>query len=767
MRFFDTNFHLPIKTINRRFTLIFIMQLFICIGILRGSHIVGGEITYKFIQRTDNKIKYHFTMKIYRDRFRSNSMSPLDPFAAIGIYLSTSTGYKLYGDNNSRRTISVPLKEKKIVEKPDNPCLTAPDDIGVEEGIYEWDATLQDTVFSYVISYQRCCRNYTIKNIYNPRDAGSTYTVEITPESQHLNNNSPTFKSFPPIFVCIGEVLKFDHAAADEEADQLVYKFCSPLLGGTTSNPAPSTPTPPPYQTVSFVQPDYTPEKPMNGSPSVVIDPNTGVISGIPNILDQFVVSVCVEEYRAGKLIGKIFRDFQFNVVNCKRTVVSQVLADSSSVSVTNSTGSVRKEYYIYGCENVSVTLTNNSYDRSQITNFYWEFDNKGKIERYTDWSPTVTFKDTGLYIGKLLLNPGSQCGDSAFVKVQLGGRVYTDMKFKYDTCVAGPVNFQGTAVSAYPLKETLWTYSEGKGDTNKLQTSHQFVTPGLKSVKLSAKDRYGCKGDTTMTFNWQPAPPIIIVEPDNFVGCAPGKVFFNNRSKPIDSTYSIKWDFGDSTTGKAISPSHIYEKPGIYPVRLTIISPIGCRKEAFFNNWIRIRPVPKADFDWEPKVISNLKPNITFEDKSTKAANWRWQLGATGYSTKPNPSYIFKDTGDQIIKLYVTNTEGCIDSITKTVYIEPQVTFFMPNAFSPNYDTVNDEFKGTGFIYGLKRFQLTILNRWGEKIFQTDNPTEGWNGQKNNVGQPSPEGIYIYELRYITPKNEVVVKKDFVTLFR
>ena len=505
----------------------------------------------------------------------------------------------------------------------------------------------------------------------------------------------------------------------------------------------------------------------MSGNPPVIIDPNTGIISGIPNNLDQFVVSVCVEEYRNGKLLGKIFRDFQFNVVNCKRTVVSQVLADSSSVSVTNSTGSVKKEYYIYGCENVSLTLTNNSYDRAQINEFYWEFNNKGKIERYTDWSPTVNFKDTGLFYGKLLLNPGSPCGDSAFVKVQLGGDISTSLTFQYDTCVASPVAFQGKAVSAYPLKEILWNYGNGKIDSNRLETSHQFQTPGLKTVTLSAKDRYGCKGDTTIRFNWQPAPPIIIVEPDNFVGCAPGKVFFNNRSKPIDSTYNIKWDFGDGTTDKSISPSHIYEKPGTYPVRLTITSPIGCKKDAYFNNWIKIRPVPKADFEWDPKVITNLKPNINFMDKSTSPTNWRWYFGTTGYSNKPNPSYTFKDTGDQIVRLLVLNTEGCTDSISKTVYIEPQVTFYMPNAFSPNFDTVNDEFKGTGFTYGLKRFQLIILNRWGEKIFQTDNPNEGWNGQKNNIGEPSPEGIYIYELKYITPKDKVVTKKDFITLFR
>ena len=234
MRPLANGFQIPLK-VNKQFTLILIIQFFLCIGILRGSHIVGGGSSYKFVQRTGKKINYHFTMKIYRDLYRSNAQSPLDANAAIGIYLSTSSGYRLYGDDNNKRVISVPLKSKNSVAPPNIPCLTPPDDVGVEEGLYEWDATLQDTVFSYVVSYQRCCRNYTIKNIYNPRDAGSTYTIEITPESQHLSNSSPTFRSFPPIFVCIGESLKFDHSASDEEQDQLVYKFCSPLLGGTTT----------------------------------------------------------------------------------------------------------------------------------------------------------------------------------------------------------------------------------------------------------------------------------------------------------------------------------------------------------------------------------------------------------------------------------------------------------------------------------------------------------------------------------------------------
>ena len=759
---------LKLKEVLFSLSLVIILHTGVSTSILRGSHIVGGEITYKFVQRQNNKIQYHFTLKVYRDLYRSNANSILDANAAIAIYLSTNNGNKIYGDNDNKRIIYVPLKSKSNINSPSIPCLTPPSDIGVEEGIYEWDATLQDTTFSYFVTYQRCCRNNTIKNIYNAGDSGSTYTVEITADAQHLNNSSPAFSSFPPIFICNGEQLKFDHSASDTEGDQLVYKLCAPLLGGSRSNPAPIPPTGPPYSTVVFIQPDYSIEKPMGGNPPITINANTGMISGIPNVLDQFVVSVCVEEYRNGKLIGKIFRDFQFNVVNCKRTVVSSVLADSSSVSISGSTGAVRKDYFVYGCENITLTLNNTSYDRSQINDFYWEFDNKGKIERYRDWSPTITFKDTGLYTGKLLLNPGLPCGDSAFVKIQLGGHIQTDIQFQYDTCVAGPVAFQGKAISAYPIKQIFWHYGEGKSDSNRLSTTHQFETPGLKRVLLSAKDKYGCGGDTSISFNWQPAPPILIVEPNNFVGCAPGKVFFNNRSKPIDTTYSIKWDFGDGTFGSNISPTHIYEKPDTYSVHLTIISPIGCKKEAHFNKWIKIKPTPEADFDWSPKIVNNTSKNLVyFDDISQSVVAWQWFIGKYGYSTKRFPTFSFKDTGYHTIKLFVRNTEGCVDSVTKSLYVEPFISFFMPNAFSPNYDTVNDEFRGAGSTFGMKSFQLTVWNRWGEQIFQTQKTDEGWNGQKNNVGDPAPQGIYMYELIYVNHKNEKISKRDYITLFR
>jgi gliding motility-associated-like protein len=90
-----------------------------------------------------------------------------------------------------------------------------------------------------------------------------------------------------------------------------------------------------------------------------------------------------------------------------------------------------------------------------------------------------------------------------------------------------------------------------------------------------------------------------------------------------------------------------------------------------------------------------------------------------------------------------------------------------MPNAFSPNEDGKNDEFRGSGFTEGMQNFELSIWNRWGERIFVTSDPEEGWNGRKDNSGNLIPPGVYIYRVNYVDPRGQPIVLEGFATLVR
>lgn len=199
----------------------------------------------------------------------------------------------------------------------------------------------------------------------------------------------------------------------------------------------------------------------------------------------------------------------------------------------------------------------------------------------------------------------------------------------------------------------------------------------------------------------------------------------------------------------------------------MSITSPIGCYKAAIFTDWIKVRQTTKADFDYTPNTVTNFTPSVFFTDKSERAVSRHWNFNREGYSSLQNPHFKFRDTGTHLVNLIIRNTEGCLDSASETIYVEPTVTFFMPNAFTPNDDSTNDVFKGKGFTSGMTAFRLSVWNRWGEKIFDTSNPETGWNGLYHNNGKAAPEGVYLYEFSYKTPTNQQISKRDFVTLIR
>jgi gliding motility-associated-like protein len=745
-----------------RNTLLIVALWLICQpNIAYASHLIGGVLTYQCAERDliQHKNKYVFTLKLYRDCY--SGRANFDDQALLGVYTPNGMGgYNEYqgpgGVISFGSPYSTALGPIRSIDPPTYPCLTPPDTICVQEAIYEWQIWLPDTNVSYHATYQRCCRNQGITNItVDPQSTGATYTVEITADAQHTGNSSPIFNNFPPTVICVGELLQFDHAATDLEGDQLVYEFC-PIYGGGSAN---GVPTAPPYVPVIF-RPPYNYNMPL-GANGLRIHPNTGLLSGRPTVINRFVVGICVREYRNGQLLSSIYRDFQFNLVSCRKELEAKIDADSV----------VNKVYMLNTCFGNPLVINNLSGLRRNVFNHFWKFDlPNGQTLEPTDWSPTINFPDTGVYYGQLRLNPGIPCSDSMRMRIQVGGKLNPDWQAVYDTCSTNPVSFVGQVPNPrFPLKQIIWNYGDGKLDSGRLSIIHQYETSGIKKVVLKVADIIGCIGALEKNLIWQPAPPILIVEPDAFVGCVPAKVRFNNRSTPIDSSYKIIWHFGDGDSLRQRDGEHFYKTAGTYSVKLQITSPIGCYKEQNFDNWIKVRPAPKANFIWtSDQIISNFNPTVQFTDKSSAdVTQWRWFFNRQNYDFVKNPIYSFRDTGFRSVQLIVLNPYGCKDSITKTVYIEPLVTFFMPNAFTPNYDNRNDLFRGTGFWYGLKGYHLTIWNRWGEQVFESSDPEEGWNGLKNNAGEPAPEGRYLFDLQYITPKGERVTQQNFLTLYR
>ena len=747
-----------LKKLFPHITLLLITFLFVT-NPLQAKHIIGGEVTYV----CNGNDLYTFIMTVYRDC--DSQGAPFDPQASITIFRGNNSPYSQVED----RLVSI-TSGPTIISPVINPCMEVPN-VCVEKATYQFSASLAAGNESYHVVYQRCCRNTTINNIIDPENTGATFTIELTPAAQQECNNSPVFNDFPPIVICAGMDINFDHSATDPDGDQLVYTFCSPIQGGgvqgTMEVPGdagacngvmPSPACPPPFPTVNFVLPTYSELNPMGGNPQITIDPSTGLISGVPDVQGQFVVGVCVEEYRNGVLLSVVSRDFQFNVLSC--TPIVDALIDADEIIGD-------QNFVVMSCGSSTVNFQNQSIQEQNIDAFVWEFDTGGgNVESFGAWNPVVEFDGLGTYLGTLVLNPGTPCGDTAFIEVNIFPDINADFSFVYDTCVSAPVDFTDLSITDSGVM-TNWDWDFGDDATSiEINPSHLYMIPGDLPVSLIVKDINGCMDTAVQIINYFPVPALIVVQPTDFIGCEPLTVTFDNLSFPIDSTYDIIWDFGDSTTANAISPVHTYEE-GIYSVSVDITSPIGCQTGASWNNWVTALGSPTAGFDYNPKALNNFDNIAFFTDLSEEAVKWQWIFDQYGTSIEQNPEFTFPDTGQQIVYQIVTHESGCTDTALVYLDIVPEIRYYLPNAFTPNYDGLNDFFLGTGVFGGIENFSMTIWNRWGELIYETADPFKGWNGRKKNVGAMSPQGVYVYITSFIGPRGEAYKIKGYATLIK
>ncbi len=731
------------------------------------THIVGGTIYYECLgDNGDGTINLEITCLLYRDT--ETNGAPCDGSPTFGLYSQNVDGSWSHVQNLPTTLLGPPTP----VIPNDDPCLDEPtEDVGVETCNYRFPINnLPKINQAYMISYQRCCRNMTINNILAPGETGIALTVEILPLAQDLCNSNPVANSFPPIFICNGFPLNVDQSFTDPDGDSLVYRFCNPIASGGTDGsttpgnansctgvqPAPQN-CPPPYDPVVFLAPNYTAQFPLGGDPLVDIDLNTGVITGTPNMLGQFTVGLCVEEYRDGVKIGEVSRDFQFNAFPCEPTVFAEI-ASSAEIGV--------QEYFIRSCGETTVDIVNNSTKISDIISYEWVFDINGQMDTFDTRDVSVTFPDVGEYDGTMILNKGTECADTAYITVGVYPSIEGEFAFLYDTCIAGPVEFTDLSTTGAD-NLVSWDWDFGEGESSVQNPAFTYGTPGNKLARLIVTDTNECKDTVTDIVEYFPAPNTVIVEPNAFIGCAPADIVFTNLTTPIDETYDITWTFGDGETSNVISPSHVFNNPGTYTITIEIISPLDCKTAATFTNWITVKEGPIADFDYEPKELNSLNKTVDFTDMSLDGVAWQWSFGSEGFSQLQNPTYEFQDTGTHRIQLVTFHESGCTDTLVRFVDVEPLSRYFFPNAFTPNFDGNNETFKGKGVVDGLAEYELNVWNRWGEMIFSTTDPNEGWDGRKFNTGDPSPSGVYVYTYKFVGARNKLVEGRGKVTLLR
>jgi len=396
-------------------------------------------------------------------------------------------------------------------------------------------------------------------------------------------------------------------------------------------------------------------------------------------------------------------------------------------------------------CPGTSTTLT-----ASGAATYSWIPGSQTTTSITVNPSATTTYTVSG--------TDANGCTNSDQVQVTLAPLPTINAGPDVSICAGSPVTLSASGATSY---------SWDNGVTNGIA----FTPAATTTYTVIGTSAAGCTGTDAVTVTVNTSAPVSFMA-SSTTGCVPQTITLTNTT--ANATNCI-WTLSDGTILSGCSSVQVdFTQAGCYDVSLSTTLSNGCQGTLSQSNFICIDPLPDAAFTQSSYTITDLENTIHFTNLSAGASSYNWYFGdGTPMSQVVDPihTYNFDENGTYQVMLVAFSPAGCSDTAYSSFQYAEELVFWVPNSFTPDGNEYNQVFLpifSSG--YDPYNYNLSIYNRWGELIFESNDMTIGWDGTYVSSGKihESQDDVYTWKIRYkIKANDEHKIAVGHVTIIK
>ena len=693
--------------------------------VAEASHNAGGDIQYEYISSTGNSHKYKITMRLYRDATGINLPASATVYACSANFATVSATLSEVGTTGGSGVVAPTLFD----------CVSSTNaGVTINVMLYEGEITLPGNAPDWTFAFSTCCRNPAVDNITNPSSQG--FYIEAKLNNQIGQNNSPEFVSEPVRAFCTGRTFNWKQSVVEPDGDSIYYRISHVKAGASGS----CSPTNIPYAT------GWTYDQPITTNPanSLYMNPSTGLITFKPSAIEIDVMAVTVDEYRydstlyVWRKIGEVNRDMQIAI---------------ASVCTPLAQAGVQLDYQAPGMYQDPVnglpTVDYNCLDSSVTLKFAVKLDCSSISPDGTDFRLT---KPDGqpLAIESITAN----C-DNNFEASQM-----TIKLFK-------PLTKNGK----------YFLYSKVGNDGNTLLNKCGFPMNEFDTIQLNVEGCFNAdyqlenvtiEDDKNPVIEWSAdtsSYPNYLFQEWQIFRKDPGQTQWNKVGTVFNQ---YKYDFKDNQIGFIKVDQDSYDYRVDMKLNDDMQGPTGDAHSVLLQRDNGIVPIVDPDTNAINLIWNtyNAWPVDSYTVVLQEKVNGTWmqEFVHDHVSSPQNPVIAPDTTYEMFVELVPGEYRVCVRTTNPgdTVYTAysnclpiivttPPVpdTVVVPNFITPNADNVNDEFILQYVDDYEDLSQVTIYNRWGDRVWQSEplyDNSNPWRGTNQN-GTKLADGVYFYTI--------------------